>query len=273
MIREFSTGVRLLLRGFSVWRTRPGLMALGLVPAVIALVLLIAAILPLVLGMGSITAWATPFADGWVEPWRSLFRTAVGFVIVAAAVFLASAVFTALTLTIGDPFYQRIWHAVEVDLGDPPPTDGGSFWTTIGEGLRLVLLGVLIAIVVLIAGFLPLVGGFVGPVLGVVLSGRLLARELTGRAFDARDLSPADRAALFAGSRARVLGFGVATQLCFLVPGGAVAVMPAAVAGSTMLSRSMQERSRSMQERSRSMQNHDLPAPSAPPPPPPVGPR
>lgn len=243
MIREFSTGVRLLLRGFTVWRTRPGLMALGLVPAIIALVVLIAAILPLVLGMGSITAWITPFADGWIEPWRSLFRVAVGFVIVAAALALASAVFTALTLTIGDPFYQRIWRAVEVDLGDAPPADGGGFWTTVAEGLRLVVLGVLIAIVVLIAGFLPLVGGFVGPVLGVILSGRLLARELTGRAFDARDLSPADRGALFAGSRARVLGFGIATQLCFLIPGGAVAVMPAAVAGSTMLSRSMLERS------------------------------
>ena len=31
----------------------------------------------------------------------------------------------------------------------------------------------------------------------------------------------------------RVLGFGVSTQLCFLVPLGAVAMMPAAVAGST----------------------------------------
>ena len=41
--------------------------------------------------------------------------------------------------------------------------------------------------------------------------------------------------------RARVLGFGVATQLCFLVPLGAVATMPAAVAGSTLLARSLLE--------------------------------
>lgn len=242
MIREFSAGVRLLFRGFALWRTRPGLMALGLVPALITLVVLGAALLPLVLNLGPISTWATPFADGWFEPWRELFRAAVGLVVVAAALALASSVFSALTLTIGDPFYQRIWHAVEVDLGDAPPADGGSFWTTIGEGLRLIVLGVLIALLVLVSGFLPLVGGFVGPVLGVVLSGRLLARELTGRAFDSRDLSPLERAALFSGSRARVLGFGVATQLCFLIPGGAVAVMPAAVAGSTHLARSMQAR-------------------------------
>lgn len=239
MIREFATGISTLLRGFGLWRTRPGLMVLGLIPAIIALLVLAAALIPLVIGMPSVSAWLTPFAERWGEPWRGLLRTAVGLVVVAAALALASVVFSALTLTIGDPFYQRIWHAVEVDLGEAPPADGGSFWTTLGEGLRLVMLGILIAIVVLLIGLIPLVGGFLGPVFGVILTGRLLARELTGRAFDARELTPADRAALFSGSRARVLGFGVATQLCFLVPGGAVAIMPVAVAGSTMLARDL----------------------------------
>lgn len=243
MIREFATGIRTLLRGFGLWRTRPGLMLLGLVPAIIALVLLAAALVPLIIGLPSISTWLTPFAEGWLEPWRGLLRSAVSFVIVAAALALASVVFSALTLTIGDPFYQRIWHAVETDLGGAPSADGGSFWTTLGEGLRLVLLGILIAILVLLIGLIPAVGGFLGPIAGVVLTGRLLARELTGRAFDTRELDPAARATLFAGSRARVLGFGVATQLCFLIPGGAVVIMPAAVAGSTMLARDMLSRS------------------------------
>ncbi|MGX1583217.1 EI24 domain-containing protein [Microbacterium sp. NPDC055502] len=242
MVREFSAGVRTLFRGFGVWRTRPGLMALGLIPAVIAVIVLAAAIIPLIIGMPSISSWLTPFADRWDEPWRGLLRTAVGLVVVAAALALASSVFSALTLTIGDPFYQRIWHAVEVDLGHPPATDGGGFWTTVGEGLRLVVLGILIALLVLVLGLIPAVGGALAPVMGVILTGRLLARELTGRAFDARELSPSDRAVLFSGSRARVLGFGVATQLCFLIPGGAIAVMPAAVAGSTMLARDMMTR-------------------------------
>lgn len=239
MIREFAAGIRTLLRGFGLWRTRPGLMVLGLIPAIIAVIVLAALLVPLVIGMPSLSTWLTPFADGWIEPWRGLLRAAVSLVVVAAALALASVVFSALTLTIGDPFYQRIWHAVEVDLGSPPPADGGSFWTTLGEGLRLVLLGILIALSVLLIGLIPGIGGFLGAVAGVVLTGRLLARELTGRAFDARDLSPLDRAALFSGSRARVLGFGVATQLCFLIPGGAVAIMPAAVAGSTMLARDL----------------------------------
>ena len=43
------------------------------------------------------------------------------------------------------------------------------------------------------------------------------------------------------GRRARILGFGVATQLCFLVPLGAIITMPAAVAGATVLARSLLE--------------------------------
>lgn len=242
MIGEFFTGVRMLLRGFGTWRHRPGLMALGLIPAVIAALLLAAALVPLALSLGAISDAVTPFADGWLEPWRSLLRGAVGIVVFVAALALASAVFSALALAIGDPFYQRIWRAVEADLGDAPTDDGGGFWSAVGEGIRLVLLGALVALTVLVVGLIPLVGGAIGAVLGVALSGRLLARELTSRAFDARDLTPVDRAALFSASRARVLGFGVATQLCFLVPGGAVAVMPAAVAGATMLARSLVQR-------------------------------
>ncbi len=138
-------------------------MMLGLIPAIIAVVVLAAALIPLVLSMPSLSVWLTPFAEGWFEPWRGLLRAAVGLVIVAAALALASVVFSALTLTIGDPFYQRIWHAVEVDLGEAPPADGGSFWTTLGEGLRLILLGLLIAILVLLIGLIPAVGGFLAP--------------------------------------------------------------------------------------------------------------
>lgn len=242
MISEFFAGVGTLLRGFGLWRTRPGLMALGLVPAAIAFALLAGALIPLALSLGGLTEWITPFADGWNPGWRSALRAAVGVVVFIAALVLAGLVFSALALIIGDPFYERIWRAVETDLGSPPPADGGRFWTSVGEGMRLVVLGVLVALLTLLVGVIPLVGGPIAAVLGVVLTGRLLARELTGRAFDARDLDPQTRSVLFRASRARVLGFGVATQLCFLIPLGAVLVMPAAVGGSTMLAREMMTR-------------------------------
>jgi hypothetical protein len=49
--------------------------------------------------------------------------------------------------------------------------------------------------------------------------------------------SRSSHAAFLGARRARTLGFGVATYLLFLVPFLAIVVMPAAVAGATLLSR------------------------------------
>jgi CysZ protein len=99
-----------------------------------------------------------------------------------------------------------------------------------------------VAVIVAVLGFIPVVGGALAAVVGVVLTGNLLARELMARAFDARGLDDGRRAQIVAAGRWRVLGFGIATQLCFLVPLGAVVTMPAAVAGATMLSRELIDR-------------------------------
>ena len=246
-MREFFTGVRILGRGFGMWRTHPRLLALGLIPAVIAFAVLAAAIVPLSLSLGAVTDWMTPFADGWGSPWRELLRFGLGLVILIAAIALAGAVFTALTLTIGDPFYQRIWRGVERSLGGPEPTGKTGLWTTIGEGVRLVVLGILIALLTLAIGFIPLVGGALATVTSALLSGRLIARELTARAFDARGLTAYSRSELLGAGRARVIGFGVATQLCFLIPFGAIVAMPAAVAGSTILARGLSDRAAAAQ--------------------------
>lgn len=238
-IGGFFTGVRYLGRGLGYWRKRPRLMLLGLVPALISLVLLAAAIVPLLINLGALTTWATPFADTWDPFWATTLRSAVGLVVAVAAIVLASVVFTALTLVIGDPFYQRIWRAVENDIGGPVPPGDGGFLVALGESIRLVALGILVALLALVLGFIPLVGGVVAAITSILLTGRLLARELTGRALNARDMSSYDRSRLFAANRSRLLGFGAATQLCFMVPLGAVFIMPTAVAGATVLARDL----------------------------------
>ncbi|MGX5696762.1 EI24 domain-containing protein [Agromyces soli] len=239
MLREFAAGFGLVWRGFAFWRRRPDAMALGLIPAAIAFVVLAALLTALGVSLPRIVDWATPFADDWHAAWQTLLRVTLGVVSFGAAALLAAVSFTALTLVIGDPFYERIWREVEHELGSPPSGDGTGFWRTVLDALGLVALGIAAALVTALAGFVPFIGGVLAAVLGVVLTGRLLARELMARAFDARAIGPAERRAIVAGSRWRVLGFGVATQLCFLVPLGAVATMPAAVAGATMLARGL----------------------------------
>lgn len=237
MLSDFFSGVGLLLRGFGFWRRRPAAMLLGLVPAAIVFALMLAALIALGLGLPSLVVWLTPFDDGWPEPWPTIIAAALGATVFAGAIVLAAVTFTALTLALGDPFYERIWHAAEADLGGGVPENGAGFWRAVRSSLALLGLGILTALAVGLAGFIPLLGAVLAPALGVVLSGRLLAVELSSRAFEARGIPGAGQRALRRGIRWQLLGFGVATQLLFMIPLGAVFTMPAAVAGSTFLAR------------------------------------
>ena len=101
------------------------------------------------------------------------------------------------------------------------------------------MISVVCGVGVLLVGFLPVVGPLVGAVLGLLVSGRLLASELLTRPLEARGIDRDARRALLRRTAAAVLGFGVATQLCFLIPLGAIVVMPAAVVGATGLARDL----------------------------------
>ncbi|MCW2814337.1 MAG: hypothetical protein JWN84_1792 [Nocardioides sp.] len=234
---DFGTGVACLGRGWRLLRQRPGLLLLGMVPALIVWLVLVAAFLALVLNLGDIAAWMTPFADDWASGVRTLARAFLAVALVVGAVLLWSATFTGLTLTVGDPFYERIWRACEDMIGPVKLGDGLGFWHSARDGMRLALVGLVSSLLVLVSGFLPLVGPLLGIVLGLLFSGRLLGRELVSRPLEARGMDAAAQKALLEPHRRRVLGLGIATQACFFVPLGGVLVMPVAVAAATVLAR------------------------------------
>ncbi|WP_439591732.1 EI24 domain-containing protein [Microbacterium sp.] len=238
-MREFVRGAGLLGRGFGWWTRRPGLMALGLVPAAIVALLFVGGLIALGVSLPGIVTAVTPFAEAWPGVWATVVRITIGTAMVGAALVILAVSFTALTLLLGEPFYDRIWKAVERDAGADAIDIGGGFWRAVGDTLSLLARGALVAVLAAVIGLIPIVGGVVGAVVGVGLTGWLLADELSSRALSARGIDRAARRELLGRHRARALGFGVATQLCFLVPFGAIATMPAAVAGSTLLARSL----------------------------------
>lgn len=237
MVSGFAHGAGFLFAGMRMWRRRPGLMLLGIVPALLALVLLGAAVVLLVLFADDLIDWATPFADDWSSLWRQVLRIGLYVAVVVGSMFLSVLTFTALTLAIGDPFYEKIWKETELMLGGVVPDQGVGWLRTVLDAVALAVLGLLTGIFVFVVGLVPVVGAFVGPVLGVAVAGRLLAGELVSRALEARGMDRNARRAVLAGHGPALLGFGVCVQVCFLVPFGAVLMMPAAVAGSTMLAR------------------------------------
>jgi CysZ protein len=85
------------------------------------------------------------------------------------------------------------------------------------------------------AGFLPVVGQTVVPVVAVCVNAWLLSIELTGIPFTRRGKPLRERRAVLRGHRALTLGFAVPTYLLCLIPLAALVVMPAAMAGGTVL--------------------------------------
>ena len=234
---ELGRGASYLGRGFGFVKSRPKLLLLGALPALIVFLVLAGSYVALVLFAGDLVSWATPFADDWPSWLSTLARLLLVLAVLVGAFLLYTSVFVGLTLAVGDPFYERIWRETEAALGGPVPTGEVGLVQTVRDGARLAAMGVVSSVLVLGSSIVPVVGPAAGVVLGVLLSGRLLGRELLGRALGPRGLDDPAQQQLLVPYRRRVLGFGCATQLCFFIPLGGVLVMPAAIAGATMLVR------------------------------------
>lgn len=241
MFAEFFRGIGMLGRGFSTWRSAPRVMLFGTVPALIVGAVYLAGLVALLLNLDGITNALTAFAASWDPLWRGLLRGAFALAFIVVFGFFWVWTFTAITLMVGAPFYDRLWRAVEQQLGDAPGERHVGFWRALGRGLadllRLLIPTVLLGILMFAVGFVPLVGGVTAIVLGALFGGWFLAVETTGLAFDARGHTLKQRRRILRSRRAMTLGYGVASYLVFLVPGLTVFAMPAAVAGATHLSR------------------------------------
>lgn len=237
----FFTGVGFLGRGIGMYARSPRLMLLGLIPAFISFAVLVAAFLAMLYLVDDVVGWITPFADNWSSGLRSGFRLLAMVGIAAVWVILSVLLFAALTLLIGQPFYEAISKRVEDRLGGVPGEINVSFWKslprTIVDSLRLALMAAVFGVLVFLLGLIPVVGAVTTPVLGATLGGWVLVLELTGVPFERRGLRYRDRKRMLKQRRPMAIGFGAATFVCFLIPLGAVLVMPAAVAGATLLSR------------------------------------
>ncbi len=236
-VREFLDGLGFLGRGIGMWARSPRLLLIGVIPAVISLIVIGAAIVALAFWIGDLVDWLTPFADDWSSGAQTFTRVTLGVLIIGGALLLAVVAYTALTLLIGDPFYETISRRVEDRLGGVPGAVEVPWYRSIVDSLRLIVMSIAVGIPLFVAGFIPVVGQSVVPVIGALVGGWLLALEIVGVPFNRRGLRLADRRRLMRQRRPLALGFGVGMFVLFLIPLGAIVVMPAAVAGGTLLAR------------------------------------
>lgn len=217
----------------------------GLIPGLITLVLYLGALTALALWGPDFVAWATPFADGWSSPWLGLFRGLLTAVLFALALLLAVVTFTAVTLLIGQPFYENLSEKVDRDVSPDgsAPESGLPLWRELvisaRDSLRIVMRAALWGVLLFGLGFVPFIGQTVVPVIGFVVTGFFLTEELTAVALQRRRVELRDRLALLRSRKTLVWGFGTPLGLAFLVPFVAVFLMPGAVAGATLMARDL----------------------------------
>ncbi|MFJ8211425.1 EI24 domain-containing protein [Streptomyces sp. NPDC096033] len=242
-MRDLAGGFRYLWAG-QRWVFGNGRwLGFGLLPGLVSLVLYGAALTGLFYGADDFTVWATPFASDWSSPWLGIFRGFLTAVVVSLGLFLSVITFTAVTLLVGQPFYESLSEQVDRTEGGEVPESGRSFWEDLWisarDSLRLLVRVLLYGILLFALGFIPVVGQTVVPAIGFCVSGFFLTQELTSVALQRRRVDLDEQLVLLRGRRATALGFGVPLVLLFLIPLVAVFLMPGAVAGATLLARDL----------------------------------
>jgi CysZ protein len=244
-MRDFGAGFHYLVQG-QRWVAKHGRQyGFGLLPGLITLVLYAAALTALALWGEDFTTWATPFADDWGSPWQGLFRGFLTVVLFALALALSVLTFTAVTLLVGQPFYESLSERVDRDVSpDGTAPESGlplwrELWISGRDSLRILVRALVWGILLFALGFVPVVGQTVVPVVGFFVTGFFLTEELTGVALQRRRVELRARLALLRSRRTLVWGFGTPLAVAFVVPFVAVFLMPGAVAGATLMARDL----------------------------------
>jgi CysZ protein len=238
-MRDFVCGVRYFGQGFVLLARRPRLLLIGMLPAVLTTAILLAAMIALIANVGHLAALVTPFANDWTGGGRLAARLAAGSALVGAAVLLGLVGFTAVTLLVGGPFYEHIAERIEDELGVTEGHVDLPWWklllTGARDGIMLLLRSLIFTIPLFLAGFLPVVGQSVVPVLVALVTAWFMALEVVAVPFYRRGMGLRDRTAMLRPRRGLAVGLGLPAALLCMIPLLAIVVMPVAFAGGVLV--------------------------------------
>jgi CysZ protein len=239
MVRDFIAGVRYFGQGLGMLFSRPRLLLTGMLPAVLTTALLAGAMIALLANIGDLAALITPFADHWSGGWPEATRFAAGLTLVGSAVLVGLVGFTTLTLVVGGPFYEHIAERIEDDLGATEGhvdlSWGKLLLLGVRDGILLLLRSLVFTVLLFLAGFLPVVGQSVVPVLLVLVTAWFIALEVVAVPFYRRGIDLRGRTAMLRRRRMLVVGLGLPAALLCMIPLMAIVVMPVAFAGGVLV--------------------------------------
>jgi CysZ protein len=254
-VREFFTGMRYLFRGFgAVFSFRRDLWVWALVPVVICAVLYAATFLGIAFSLDDILEWILPPVEGSAL-WKAV-MVILWIVLMAGLVVAGYFIFIPVMAVVSAPFNEVLSEKVEkLLLGrDPPPFRLRKFLkeltrTILLEVVKLVIFVLIMTPLLILYFVIPVAGPVIFILAGGFITSLYFAYDQLDRSFS-RHLFPIGRRLGFVKRFFfRVMGFGTAGFLLLVIPGAIFFVVPAGVAGGTMLFlESDEERLRSMQE-------------------------
>ena len=238
-MRDFITGVRYFGQGFGMLVRRPKLLLIGMLPAALTTAILLGGMIALIANVEHLAALVTPFANGWSGGERLVTRLAAGLALVGVAVLLGLVGFTAVTLIVGGPFYEYIAERIEDELGVTEghldlPWRKQLLWG-IRDGIVLLLRSLMFTIPLFLAGFLPVVGQSVIPVLVALVTAWFMALEVVAVPFYRRGIGLRDRTTMLRRRRTLAVGLALPAALLCMIPLLAIVVMPVAFAGGVLV--------------------------------------
>jgi CysZ protein len=215
----------------------PGLRLFVLLPLTINLILFSGLI---VLSMQQFSGWVDTFMPS-LPTWLSFLEYVLWPLFVVLVLLMVFFTFTLLANIIAAPFNGFLAEKVEVVVrgqDDFPPFSGAELMAmvprTLGREMRKLSYFLPRAIALLILSFIPVLNILAAP-LWLVFGVWMMAVQYIDYPADNNKMSWDDMLAWLREKRWQSMSFGGITYLALLVPGLNIVMMPAAVAGATLL--------------------------------------
>lgn len=236
-VTEFAAGPAYLLRGFNLIRQRR-LRAYVIMPLLINIVLIVALV--------SLVGWQLDtWLDAWLAglpDWLAWLETLLWWLGFIAVTLLFCYFFTFLAMLVASPFNGLLSARVERFLVGHEPDTNMSMPAEMADAVtgtvRMLAFSLgracILAVISLILLFIPLVNAII-PLLWFVFGAFMLAFEYLDAPMGNRGIAFDDKLAYVRSRRWRHIGFGSIVTLLTAIPVINLIIMPAAVAGATVL--------------------------------------
>ena len=187
---------------------------------------------------GEVGGWIA-WLMGYIPEWLGFLEQILWVLFALLALLLVAFTFGIAVNLVAAPFNALLSEAVEASsLGKPQQQTEASVWSEVKRALlrEFAKLGYYLprAVLLLLASVIPLTSP-IAPVLWFVFGAWMMAIQFLDYPMDNHRVSFNDMRSRLARQRWRTLGFGMAVLVALMIPVLNLLVVPAAVAGATLL--------------------------------------